>query len=164
MIHTLITVVHGTYCVYTASYEFNFIPKCLGTKLPMKYNMHLYMYMCNIFCIVAPNITDFAPSQQTVTSPAPAVFTCNATGRPRPTIQWYRVELEDARTPLTGEDTSSGMRGISSTLTISNTDASDATDYVCVASNIVDSTEMTGSLIVYGEFVVRNVSAFYVHS
>ena len=113
------------------------------------------MYMCNIYPVVAPNITDFTPSQQTVTSPASAVFTCNATGRPRPTIQWYRVELEGGRTLLTGEDVNSGMRGISSTLTISNTDASGATDYVCVASNIVDSTEMTGSLIVYGKFVVE---------
>ena len=83
-----------------------------------------------------------------------AVFTCTATARPRPMIQWYRVEIEGgARTQLTGEDVTSGMREITSTLTIASTSASDATDYVCVASNIVDSTEMTGSLIVYGKFV-----------
>ena len=72
-------------------------------------------------------------------------------------MQWYRVELEGGRTPLTGEDMTFGMRGVSSTLTISNTDASDATDYVCVASNFVDSTETTGSLTVYGNFVVKCV-------
>ena len=82
------------------------------------------------------------------------MFTCNATGRPRPSISWYRIELNNSRTRLPDDqsvEVPSGEREISSTLTVSSTSASDAADYVCVASNIVNEDEMTANLIVYGK-------------
>ena len=82
------------------------------------------------------------------------MFTCVATGRPRPTIQWYRVELNGSRTQLSdglSTEMTSGYREISSELTIQDTTSSDALDYVCVASNVVNSVEMSATLIVYGE-------------
>ena len=46
-----------------------------------------------------------------------------------------------------------GEREITSVLTIDPTSATDAADYVCVASNIVDDEEMTANLTVYGNFL-----------
>ena len=92
------------------------------------------------------------PLELTVTQPMEAMFTCIATGRPRPTIQWYR-EISGSRTLVSNEQSiSEEMREISSTLTINPTSPSDAADYVCEASNIVNTAEMTASLTVYGEF------------
>ena len=44
----------------------------------------------------------------------------------------------------------SGDRKLTITLTISPTAPSDATDYVCVAENVVDVDEMISNLTVYG--------------
>ena len=117
------------------------------------------MALCTVyFCFpVAPSITTLDPQDFTVTSPTPATFTCNATGRPRPTIQWYRVELDGNLTQLSNSgslmirEMLSGMRDISSVLDITRTRLSDAADYVCEATNVVDSDEMMSTLIVYGK-------------
>ena len=47
-----------------------------------------------------------------------------------------------------------GDRELTSTLTISPTAPSDATDYVCVAENVVNSDEMTSNLTVYGMYIL----------
>ena len=104
--------------------------------------------------LVGPTITELSPLEQTVTSPMMATFTCNATGRPRPSIAWYKVELNGSRTLLLDSqstEVSSGTREISSTLIIDVTSPSDATDYVCVATNIVNRAERSTTLTVYGE-------------
>ena len=104
--------------------------------------------------LVAPTITDLSPREQTVTQTMEAMFTCNATGRPRPAIQWYRVEMSGSRTLLPDEQSNevkSGTREISSTLIIDPTSPSDTAEYVCVASNVFDMTEMTASLTVHGK-------------
>ena len=66
------------------------------------------------------------------------------------------MELGGSRTPLSDDlsaETMLGEREITSVLTIASTSASDAADYVCVASNIVDDEEMTANLTVYGIFL-----------
>ena len=50
------------------------------------------------------------------------------------------------------QDTEKGNRTLMSGLTISPTAPSDATDYVCVAENVVDTDEMTSSLTIHGKF------------
>ena len=121
----------------------------------MSLSLLCYNYDISSFCfLVSPTITDLSPPEQIVTSPDEATFTCNATGRPRPSISWYRVELNNSRTLLPdgqSDEVRSGEREISSTLTISPTDASDAADYVCVASNVVNEDEMNANLMVYGK-------------
>ena len=112
---------------------------------------HLLFY--DLIFLVAPTVTDLSPPEQTVTSPAPATFTCSATGRPRPSVSWYRVELDASRTFLSdvqSVEMESGERGITSTLTVTPTSAADAANYVCVASNIVGDDEMTANLTVHG--------------
>ena len=67
------------------------------------------------------------------------------------------MELNGSRTPLSDGlsiETTSGSREISSELTIQDTISSDALDYVCVASNIVNSAEMSATLTLYGKTVV----------
>ena len=50
------------------------------------------------------------------------------------------------------QETEKGNRTLMSTLTISPTAPSDATDYVCVAENVVNTDEITSSLTVHGKF------------
>ena len=83
-----------------------------------------------------------------------ATFTCNATGRPRPTIAWYRVEFDSTHMLLHGNqstEVSLGSTEIFSTLIIDDNSPSDATDYVCVATNLVNTSEMSATLIVHGK-------------
>ena len=47
--------------------------------------------------------------------------------------------------------TSSGARGITSTITITDTDPFDAAEYVCVAMNIVSEVMSQATLTVYGK-------------
>ena len=90
-----------------------------------------------------------------------ATISCEATGRPRPTITWYRVQLNGTdRVRLSNDDsnimiqeTEKGNRTLMSSLTISPTAPSDATYYVCVAENVVDTDEMTSSLTIHGTFI-----------
>ena len=107
--------------------------------------------------LVAPSVTALEPQNQTVTMPAPAEFTCNATGRPRPTVLWYTMALDDSRELLSGgvevmiDEIRTGMREISSVLTILSTTPPDATRYVCVTTNVVDTAEMSATLTVHGK-------------
>ena len=54
-------------------------------------------------------------------------------------------------------ETENGDRELTSTLTISPTAPSDATDYVCVAENVVNTDEMTSNLTVYGMYIFMHV-------
>ena len=118
--------------------------------------------MLNMFTFsVAPTITTLDPLQLTVTEPDSATFTCNATARPRPTITWYTDDGSGNRTLLmngtnyvTIMEQENGDRELISTLTISPTAPSDATDYVCVAENVVDTDEMISNLTVYGMYIL----------
>ena len=97
--------------------------------------MHQRLCRYSAFLVlVAPTITDLSPWEQTVSQSTEAMFTCSATGRPRPTIQWYR-EISGSRTLLPdgqSNEIMSGTREISSTLTIDPTSPSDVAEYVCM--------------------------------
>ena len=105
-------------------------------------------------------ITTFSPLRLTVTEPDSATFTCNATARPRPTITWYtddgsgnRTLLVDGSNDVMIMEQEPGDRELISSFTIFPTAPSDATDYVCVAENVVDTDEMTSNLTVYGMYI-----------
>ena len=49
--------------------------------------------------------------------------------------------------------TEKGNRTIMSGLTITTTAPSGATDYVCVAENVVNTDEITSSLAIHGKFI-----------
>ena len=84
-------------------------------------------------------------------------FTCVATGRPRPVIAWFFEDSEGNRTAVESmesmvniSETLSGDRQIDSFLTLSMTAPMDAGLYVCMADNIVDTTEASAVLTVHG--------------
>ena len=103
-----------------------------------------------------PNIRDEATL--TVTQPASAMFVCTAMARPRPSIRWYRVELDNSRTNLTGTDdgvtitTENGNteREINSTLLFEPARPSFTAEYVCEATNPVARAETSVNLTVHG--------------
>ena len=101
-------------------------------------------------------ITALDPLEQTVTEPNIAEFVCNAIARPRPTITWYTDDgmsraLLVSSVNATIMEQETGDRELTSTLAISPTTPSDATDYVCVAENVVDTDEMNAMLTVHGK-------------
>ena len=96
--------------------------------------------------------------------PDSATFTCNATARPRPTITWYtddgsgnRILLVDGSNDVTIMEKENRDRELISILAITTTAPSDATDYVCVAENVVNTDEMTSNLTVYGMYIFMHV-------
>ena len=87
-----------------------------------------------------------------------AVFTCNATARPRPTITWFRVETDGIPTDVSQlfqavvASSEIGEREISSELSIRVALPSDAGDYMCQATSVVDSDEEVLNLAVHGKY------------
>ena len=92
----------------------------------------------------------------TVVQPANVTFTCLATGRPRPVITWFFEDSEGIRTEVVAMDgvlivpMLFGERVVQNTLTLEATAPNVAGLYVCVADNIVDTTEASAVLTVYG--------------
>ena len=126
--------------------------------------MHSQSFFCVLFS-VAPTTITLDPLQLTVTEPDSATFTCNATARPRPTVTWYTDNdsgnttlLVDGSNDVKIMEQETGDRELTSTLTISPIAPSDATDYVCVAENVVDTDEMTNNLTVYGMYILIYLS------
>ena len=97
-----------------------------------------------------------------VTEPASVMFICTAVARPRPSIMWYRVELDDSRTNLTETaEVETGVtittvdgnteRETQSTLLFDPTRPSFTAEYVCEATNPVDSAQTSTNLTVHGK-------------
>ena len=81
-------------------------------------------------------------------------FTCQATGRPVPTISWYfNNTLLGSGTKYTISETSVNTTTISSTLTIMSVESSDVGTYTCNATNIVSTDTSSRVLTVNGEFI-----------
>ena len=83
-----------------------------------------------------------------------ASFTCQATGEPVPTINWYfngalLVNGMEHMISLISLNTTTN----SSTLTIMNVQSSDVGTYTCNATNVVSTDNSSGILTVNGESV-----------
>ena len=91
-----------------------------------------------------------------VVQPATVTFTCTATGRPRPVITWFFEDSEGSRTEVVTMDgvftvaVPFGDRVVQSLLSFDSTAPNVAGLYVCVAENIVDTTEASAVLTVHG--------------
>ena len=110
------------------------------------YSVEIGMIVCHcMFLAVAPDITTppmdllaEAVEQESV------LFTCEATGRPRPRITWYKaddsgqltvIDVTDPR--ITVSQVEDGEREIMSNLTLDSVLPSDSATYVCSAENEV---------------------------
>ena len=105
-------------------------------------------------------IQTLAPEQQTITSPNNALYQCQASARPLPTIIWYKVDSDGNRTALMNTIKyiisvviiPGSERDVISNLSVTNTDPSDTAVYVCEATNVVSTTEGNVSLTVHGTY------------
>ncbi len=92
-----------------------------------------------------------------VTQPGAAMFECSAVARPRPSIMWYRVELNGSHTVLTDSGvTISEMNGnteriLNSTIEFNPTRPFFIAEYICEAVNTVSNAETNVTLTVYGK-------------
>ncbi len=95
----------------------------------------------------------------TVTQPAAAMFECTAMARPRPSITWYKVEMDNSRTTLnssedgvniTVEDGDTERIAIS-TLMFNPSRPFFSAMYICEATNPVATAETDATLTVYGK-------------
>ena len=81
-----------------------------------------------------------------------ASFTCQATGEPAPTIDWYfNNSLLANGTKHTISETSVNTTTVSSMLTIMSVESSDVGTYTCNATNVVSSDTSSGVLTINGE-------------
>ena len=116
----------------------------------------------NLFAVppATPTIRD--GKALTVTQPASVMFICIAVARPRPSITWYRVELDNSRTNLRViAEAEAGIniitrngnteREVNSTLFFDSTQPSFTAKYVCEATNPVSSAETSVNLTVHGK-------------
>ena len=125
-------------------------------SLTISYQIFIHANVAIFYSLaVAPMILT-PPENLTVVAPEDAAFFCEATARPGPAITWWRVE-EGAPVQLfdginyTIVEGATGERIRNSTLTVNGTEPSDALDYICMASNLVDMVEATAELTVHGE-------------
>ena len=79
-----------------------------------------------------------------------AVFACQATGEPFPTISWYFNDVPVDMTNTVKYNVLSVYPG-QSILRISNVQSSDVGTYTCNATNVVSSEISSGVLTVNGE-------------
>ena len=94
-----------------------------------------------------------------VTQPDVAMFVCTAMARPRPSISWYRLETDNSRTLLTGDEEGVSItfgdgdteRTRTSTLLFDPTRPFFSAVYICEASNVVDSAETDATLVIHGK-------------
>ena len=89
---------------------------------------------------------------QTQNEGGTASFTCQATGEPVPTIDWYfNNSLLANGTKHTISETSVNTTTVSSMLTIMSVESSDVGTYTCNATNVVSSDTSSGVLTINGE-------------
>ena len=89
---------------------------------------------------------------QTQNQGGTASFTCQATGEPTPTINWYFNSVLLANgAKHTISETSANTITINSRLTIMSVESSDVGTYTCNATNVVSSDTSSGVLTVNGE-------------
>ena len=94
----------------------------------------------------------------TVTQPDVAILTCIAMAWPRPSITWYKVNMDNSRTIITSRELGISItatngddeRVKNSTIEFYPTRPSFSATYVCEAMNQVSSSETNVSLQVQG--------------
>jgi len=104
---------------------------------------------CCIFLDISPELVD-----QTQKEGDTALFTCQATGTPIPSINWYFNGAPVHQTNATKHMISDALLNSitrSSTLTVMNVVSSDIGTYTCEAINVASSDTSSGALTVYGK-------------
>ena len=102
--------------------------------------------------VISPEVMD-----KTYNEGDTASFTCQATGKPLPTISWYLngapVDHSNA-IKYTISVTSLNDITINNTLTIMNVESPDVGTYTCNATNVISTDISSGVLTVNGELIL----------
>ena len=110
--------------------------------------------------VISPEVVD-----ETLVEGDNASFTCHATSKPLPTINWYfngdPVNVTNTR-KYTTSMMSLNTTTISSTLTIMSVQLSDTGIYTCKATNVISSDISSGALRANGEFYVLGIKYIYI--
>lgn len=101
--------------------------------------------------VVAPMIIESPQSLQGIVMGDTATFTCTSSGRPEPSITWYRsgTLLELTEKFQISNSTSDGVI-VGSTLDITSVTLTDSGTYSCVSSNAGGTTAAVFTLSVSG--------------
>ena len=98
-------------------------------------NISCYFFPVAPTIVVSPNVTDPLTEGDTV------ALACTATGRPYPTVQWYKdgvlLTNESLTTIYNEEFEENGLLFTTSILEVCSVSADDRGSYRCVASNSV---------------------------
>ena len=131
---------------------------CLLVKAPIRmadntYYILMYFWIVSVAAIISPEVMD-----QTQNKGDTASFTCQATGRPVPTISWYYngAQLVDGSEYMITEMLLNTTT-ISNILTIMSVELSDVGTYTCNATNVMSSDTSSGVLTVNGELLLLTV-------
>ena len=84
-----------------------------------------------------------SPKTQTVTENQTATFYCSASGNPRPTVSWTKVNASLIKGHVVSDENSGRIEVIYSTF-------NDSGDYLCTAVNLLGRDEAVAKLIVEG--------------
>ena len=95
---------------------------------------------------LAPSVA-VSPARSTVNESGSAKFQCSATGNPRPSIVWSKL---NSQTKISQSAVAGG------TLLFKNLKGGDAGVYKCSAVNILGQAHAVGHLVVNGEFMVTS--------
>ena len=82
-----------------------------------------------------------------------ASFTCQATGKPVPTISWYFSGVLVNESDIVMYSISMSSLNSTSTLTIINVESADVGTYTCHATNVISTDTSSGVLTVNGELL-----------
>ena len=105
------------------------------------------LFVCLVIQDISPELMDEIQDEGGTAS-----FTCQATGEPVPTINWYfNNALLANGAKHTISETSVNTITINSTLTIMSVESSDVGTYTCNATNVVSSDTSSGVLTVNGK-------------
>ena len=116
--------------------------------------MNIYTFLSTFLPTPAPPTMTRLPTNTTVVSPNPAIFTCIATGVPLPRISWmkgtsltplYTIDINTTITQMTLDQST-----LSSTLTLLHPLPDDAAEYFCLASNEAGAEVASAVLTIHG--------------
>ena len=135
-------------------------------SIMLVYSVEIGMIVCYcLFLAVAPVITAPPMDLLEAVEQESVLFICEATGRPRPRITWYKaddsgqltvIDVTDSRINISHVE--DGEREIMSNLTLNSVLPSDSATYVCSAENevAVDGVvRENASLIVNGMYNIH---------
>lgn len=100
--------------------------------LLVKFTLMRYVHICCIFSVYFAPIINYTQSNVTVNETETAELHCNATGNPKPFIQWWFVKNSVPKHIFDGE-----------TLKLRNIHRNDSGLYRCTASNGIGSPAMS---------------------